>query len=40
MIHHVHKTRRLLKALESDEKKKGVTKALSGCRKERPFGWH
>ena len=32
MIHHVHKTRGPLKSLE----KKGVTKALSECRKERP----
>ena len=38
MIHHVHSTRRLLKSLESDKRKKGVTKDLSGCQKETPFG--
>lgn len=39
MIHRVHETRRLLKSLESDKRKQGVTKDLSGCHKERPFGW-
>lgn len=26
MIHHVHETRRLLKSLESDKRKEGVTR--------------
>ena len=39
MTHHVHQTRRLLNSLESDRRKEGVTRDLSGCQKERQFGW-
>ena len=39
MIHHDHETRRLLSSLESDRRKEGVTRDVSGCQKERQFGW-